>query len=152
MTLFQTPGSLKRLRRTPWRFQKTFLTPLKNLKPFVATILSNDVKSATLTIEQYVFEPKNLIALLGEHSLPPECGCEWAVTATGDTEVVELLEAALGDWLDFWFIPTPKSFVIYADHEEYTTFFAKTKSNLNRAVQALSAANFSSVSNYERRF
>jgi len=154
MTLSHTPGAINRTRRTPWRFQHTFVTPLQNLQAFVATILSANeaVKSATLTIEQYVFEPKNLIALLGKYSLPPECGQEWIVTASRQTEVAELLAAVLGDWMDFWFIPTPKPFVIYADHDEYATFFANTKSNLNQVVQALSGANFQSVSNYERRF
>jgi hypothetical protein len=29
--------------------------------------------------------------------------------------------------------------VIYADHDEYTTFYANTRSNLNRVVEALVA-------------
>jgi hypothetical protein len=64
--------------------------------------------------------------------------------------VVELLEAALSDWIDFIFVPTPKPFVIYADHDEFTTFYANTKSNLNPVVEALSARGFKRVQDYER--
>lgn len=63
---------------------------------------------------------------------------------------MELLEAALGDWVNFTFVPKPKPFVIYADHDEYTTFYANTKSNLNGVVQALSGAGFEKVPDYQR--
>ena len=39
--------------------------------------------------------------------------------------------------MDFWFIPTPEAFVIYADHDEYTTFFANSNANLNGVVEPL---------------
>jgi hypothetical protein len=48
-------------------------------------------------------------------------------------------------------MPAPKPFVIYADHDEYTTFFANTKSNLNRVAQPLTAGGFVSVPDYERQ-
>src|SRR2546423_10678814 len=72
MKLSQLQGSLKRFRRTPWRFQQTFQTPLKNLKPFVATISSvlAPIGSASVTIDQAAFEPKPLIGFLPEHHLP----------------------------------------------------------------------------------
>jgi hypothetical protein len=153
MKLSQLQGNLKRFRRTPWRFQQTFQTPLKKLKPFVATIFSSlePLSGACLTIDQVVFEPKHLINLLAGHSLPPQYGHEWSITADCKTETEELLEAALGDWVDFVFIPVPKPFVIYADHDEYITFYANTKSNLNRVAQALTTAGFDSVPDYERR-
>ena len=66
-------------------------------------------------------------------------------------EVGALLQAALSDSVDFWFIPTPKPFVIYADHDEYTTFFANSKSNLNGIVDPLLKRGFESV-DYERSF
>jgi hypothetical protein len=152
MTLSEIPGSLKRFRRTPWRFQQTFRTPLQNLQLFVGTILSapEPLQAASLTIDQVVFEPKHLMAMLARYSLPPECRRDWSVAATGQREVGELLEAALGDWVDFVFVPTPKSFVIYADHDEYATFYANTKSNLNGVVHALSAGGFQKVPDYER--
>ena len=152
MTLSQTPGSLKRFRRTPWRFQQTFQTPLNNLPPFVSTIISacDSLKAGSLTIDEVVFEPKHLISLLHRYSLPPQYGRDWCIAVTGQQEVVELLEAGLSDWVNFTFVPQPKPFVIYADHDEYATFYANTKSNVNGVVQALSGAGFEEVPDYQR--
>lgn len=152
MTLSETPGSLKRFRRTSWSFQQTFQTPLKNLPVFVPTIVSalEPIQAGTVTIDEVVFEPKHLIALLDSYSLAGQLGRDWSLTAVGRQEVEALLEAALSDWVDFSFLPTPKPFVIYADHDEFTTFYANTKSNLNRVVGALSAKGFEKVLNYER--
>src|SRR6185503_5158520 len=99
MTLSPTPGSLKRFRRTPWRFQQTFRTPLKNLLPYVSTIVSshNPLQAASVTIDQIVFEPKHLISLFSRYSLPTQCERDWSVAATGEREVAELLETALSD-------------------------------------------------------
>jgi hypothetical protein len=152
MTLSQSPGSLKRFGRTPWRFQQTFQTPLQNLEPFVTTILSARVpiQTASVIFDQVVFEPKHLLALFTRYALVPEYGHDWCVATTNPQEVKELLRATLSDWVDFLFIPTPKPFVIYADHDEYTTFFANTKSNLNGVVEALTAGGFRNVPDYER--
>ena len=103
-----------------------------------------------MTIDEAVFEPKHLISLLEHHSLSAEFGHDCAITASGQPEAAELLEAALSDWVDFAFVPAPKAFVIYADHDEYTTFYANTKSNLNRVITALSAAGFNKVPDYSR--
>jgi hypothetical protein len=72
------------------------------------------------------------------------------VTAVGAQEMQELLHTAFTDWFDFLFVPTPKPFVIYADHDEYTTFYANTRSNLNRVVEALVAQGFEEVAEYRR--
>jgi hypothetical protein len=151
MTLSATSGSLKHLRKIPWRFQQTFLTPLQNLEPFVATIISarERIQVGTLTIDSIVFDPKNLTALLTSKSLPPLLQTESSLGAEGHREVGVLLQAALSDWVDFWFVPAPKPFVIYADHDEYTTFFANTKSNLNGVVEPLLKQGFEKV-DYER--
>ncbi len=109
--------------------QKTFETPSKDLKRFVATIFSahETLQDGSVTIEQVVFEPKHLNAVLAKHLLPAQFGRDCLLSASGRAEAAELLEAALEDWIDFIFVPTPKPFVIYADHDEYTTFFANTK-------------------------
>jgi hypothetical protein len=86
----------------------------------------------------------------GRYSLPPQYGRDWCIAANGQQEVAELLEAGLSDWVNFAFVPKPKAFVIYADHDEYTTFYANTKSSLNGVVQALSEAGFENVPDYER--
>jgi hypothetical protein len=154
MTLSETPGSLKRFRRTAWRFQQTFQTPVQDLPLFVAAILSvhDSILAGCVTIDQVVFEPKHLNAVLARHSLPIQPRHDWSLAASGREEVAELLDAALSDWLDFIFVPTPKPFVIYADHDEYTTFYANRKSNLNPVVEALSTRGFKRAQGYERDF
>lgn len=152
MKLLSTPGSLKRFRRTPWKFQQTFLTPLKNLEPFVSTIISAHapLEKACVTIDQVVFEPQSLKAFLAQYSISEEVGHDISLEAVGQQVVKALLRSTLADWIDFLFVPTPKAFVIYADHDEYTTFYANTKGDLNRLVIALSANGFEMVEDYER--
>ena len=152
ITLSETPGTLAKFQRTSLKFQQTFRTPLKNLRPFVATIVSaqRPLDACRLTFDQVVFEPKHVISLLAANSLPLKYGHDWTLAATGRDSVVGLLETVFSDWVDFLFVPKPNSFVIYADHDEYTTFFANRKSNYNRVVEALVAQGFVLVENYER--
>lgn len=152
MTLSNTPGAIKKFGRTPWRFQATFRAPLKQLDLFVAAILADDggFEKGTVTIGEVVFDPKNLKFLLAANSLSAELGNDWSISADGKMQVRELLKAALADWVDFSFIPTPKPFVIYSDHDEYSTFYADTKSNLNGVVQVLLANGFKQVPDYQR--
>jgi hypothetical protein len=57
MKVSDAPAVVKKLRKTPWRFQQTFKTPLKNLQSFLATIVSTGAtQTARITIEQVVFE------------------------------------------------------------------------------------------------
>jgi len=153
MTLSEASGALKKFRRTPWKFQQTFLTPLQSVQSFVEAIMSTNpqMKSGCVTIEQAVFEPTHLINLLASLSIPPRYECDVSLTAIGQQEVETLLHAVFNDWIDFIFVPEPKSFAIYADHDEYTTFFAHTRSNLNRVVKALADDEFKMVQDYERR-
>jgi hypothetical protein len=151
LTITQTPGAIKKFSRSSWRFQQTFRTPLKKLKPFVATILDavGQIESGAVTIDGYVFEPKNLHQLLASQNVPPTVYHDVVVTALGRESVEILLRTAFSDWVDFVFQPSPKPFVIYADHDEYTTFFANTKGKLNQVVLPLNAAGFEKVE-YER--
>jgi hypothetical protein len=152
MNRSETSNALKQFRKTRWRFQQTFKTPLKSLHPFVAAIISAaSAETACVTIEQAVFEPKHWIDLLVRHSLTPGYAKGVSVNAVGQREVEELLQAAFTDWFDFIFVPTPKPFVIYADHDEYTTFYANTHSNLNRVVTPLSALGFEQIPEYTRQ-
>ena len=75
-----------------------------------------------------------------------------SLTAVGPDNVQELLRTAFSDWLDFVFVPVLKLFVIYADHDEYATFYANTKSNLERIRLSLLAKGFEEVRIYERKF
>jgi|SRR6185437_10360719 len=153
MILSDNPETLEHFRKTPWKFQQTFKTPLKNSSNFVATILSgcSGLRGASITIDAVVFEPKHLIGLLNNHLIPPRYSKGVTLTTDGPEQVSSLLDAALSDWIDFIFLPTPKTFAIYADHDEYATFYAHTRSNLNRVTQPLLAAGFTVVQNYLRR-
>jgi hypothetical protein len=95
MTLSEETGALKKFRRTAWKFQQTFLTPMQRLPTYVAGIISanEQMKSGCLTIEQAVFEPTHLINLLTSYSLPPRYEGGLSLTATGQQEVEMLLLA-----------------------------------------------------------
>jgi hypothetical protein len=152
MTVSENPSSLEQFRRTPPQYQQTFQTPLQNLPSFVQTILSVDrhIQGGCVTIDQVVFDLKHLVAILAKHSPPAQCGHALSLTVAGQHEVKALLEAAFSDWVDFLFVPTPDSYVMYADHDEYTTFYADTRSNLDRVAEALSAKGFAKVHGYVR--
>jgi hypothetical protein len=152
MTLSPTPGVLKRCRRTVWRFQQTFETPLKDLDRFVSTIFSahGPPEKGCVTIDEVVCEPRALNALLAEHSIVGELGRDVSLDAAGRQEVEELLRSTLADWIDFLFIPQPKPYVIYADHDEFTTIYANAKGNLSKVVHALSEGGFQRIKDYER--
>jgi hypothetical protein len=154
MTVTESPGEMKRFRRATWRFQATFETPLGNLEEFVATIVSTftRLEGASIAIDNYVFEPKRLSALLSAQSLPATLKHDCRIDAGNGSEVAATLRAALSDWVDFAFTPVPKPFVIYADHDEYITFFASSKSNLNRVAIPLIEKGFRQVHDYERRW
>jgi len=119
----------------------------------VAAIVSpnEQMKSGCVTIEQAVFEPTNLLNLLASHSMPPRYARGISLTAAGQREIETLLHAIFSDSIDFIFVPEPRSFAIYADHDEYTTFFAHTRSNLNQVVTTLVDKGFKTVPDYDRR-
>jgi hypothetical protein len=153
MNISEASGALKKFRRTAWKCQQTFLTPMNDLRSFVAAIVcaNEQTKSGSVTIEQAVFEPTNLLNLLASHSMPPRYPRGISLTAAGQQEIEILLHAIFSDWIDFIFVPEPRSFAIYADHDEYTTFFAQTRSNLNQVVTTLVDKGFKTVSDYDRR-
>lgn len=158
MKLSQVCGEVERFRALPLRYQQTFSTPLKDLNHFVATLLSQfGFETGTLTVELVVFEPENLLKLLAEHAMSPESvRAEYfmhvTITATGQIEIAELLEAALGDWVNFVFVPTPQPFAIYADHDEYITFFSKEESTVSLVTAKLVSAGFTPIPDWTREF
>lgn len=154
MKVAHTPGALKRFRKTPWRFQQTFATPLTDLDRFVASILSGveGIDAAVVTIDGYVFEPKGLALLASQAAPAPDLGRDVSLSTDTRDEVFALLKASFGDWVDFLFIPQPRPFVIYADHDEYATFYAASKSNLNRVVGKLLEAGFRRMEGWHRDF
>ncbi|MHB8756106.1 MAG: hypothetical protein ACYC92_14295 [Candidatus Acidiferrales bacterium] len=80
------------------------------------------LKGASVTIYLVVFEPRGLIEMLASSSIPPTYERGVCLTATDRLEIEELLRVTLSEWIDFLFVPEPSEFVIYADHDEFTTF------------------------------
>jgi hypothetical protein len=117
MILSETSASLSKFRKAAPKFQQTFMTPSQDLKRFVATIVSTgQLQGGCLTVEQVVFEPTHLIALLGPYAIAPRYGRGLSLSADGQDEVESLLHAAFRDAIDFLFVPKPKAFMIYGDH------------------------------------
>ena len=109
LTISNGADSLKRFRKTAWRCQATFQTPLPNPRRFVDDIVASipELRGGSVTIDQVIFEPRHLV-------------------------------------------PDPRPFVIYADHDQYATFFAQTKGNLNRVIVPLKRSKFRHVEDFTR--
>jgi hypothetical protein len=118
MVASENPGVLKKFRRTAWSFQQTFLTPTVRLQAFVSTIVETDQsrRQASLTIDQVVFEPKCLTAVLDRCSIRQRLMHGVTFHAQGREEISDVLFAALKDSVDFIFVPEPQRFAIYIDH------------------------------------
>jgi len=148
-----TPGSVNRLRRTAAGFQqRTFRAPLERLPAFVATLLAGPlpVTSASVVVRQVVFPARHVEVVLSSHGLPPACQADWSIVAEDAGESMALLTATFADWLDFFLVPLPKGYLLYADHDEYTTLFAPRRGTLSRLGDALTCAGFAEVSEYVR--
>lgn len=143
---------IRQFRAAPWPFQSTFETPLKDLKRFVSTFLAAfPAESCVISADQALFEAKKVLRLLAKRSIKVEDRYHFTIEAKGKQDVAVLLETLLSDWIDFLFVPTPKSFVIYADHNEYTTFYVPTRKTLDRLNSIIEDAGFEGVSTYYHR-
>lgn len=149
--LSERPLEIQRFRAKPWPFQQTFKTPLKDLNRFVSSFLAPfSLEKGALSTDEVVFEPKNLLHLLADSSLTVENQYQLTIQATGQGAVADLLQAALGDWVDFVFVPTPELLAIYADHDEYTTFYTRDERILKSLIFALEKSGFEAVLDYTR--
>ncbi|MGH9561401.1 MAG: hypothetical protein ACRD3S_08095, partial [Terracidiphilus sp.] len=120
---------------------------------FVRTLLiASPVEAGYLATDQVVFEPDNLLKLMAKHSIQVKNVWQLACEAQGGESIAELLEAALGDWVDFCFVSVPASIAIYADHDEYVTFYAGDESTLVKITSRLEEAAFSPVADYVRPY
>ena len=150
MTVFHTPGTLKKFRRTPWRFQQTVERPIAGeLDRFVSTIISSHggFEALTVTIDDVVFNTRRLCAFCPARFTLAH---DFSISAESAEEVRSLLGAAFWDGPDFICIPTPKPFVFYADHDDWITFYANTKSHLNHVIEPLSSRGCKMVQNWQR--
>jgi hypothetical protein len=149
--LSERTEEIKRFRAAPWLFQQTFTTPYKDLNRFVSTFLAPfSLERGALSTDQVVFEPKNLLRLLASKSLSVENYYDLKIQATGQLEIANLLQAALGDYIDFVFVPSPELIAIYTDHDGYTTFYAQDDATLKTVSSRLETAGFEAVARYTR--
>jgi len=149
--LSEQTQEIQRFRVTPWLFQQTFTTPLKDLNRFVSTFLGPfSLEKGALITDQVVLEPRNLLCLLAGKSLSVDNYYDLKIQATGQMEIAKLLQAAFGDCIDFIFVPSPEVIAIYTDHDEYTTFYAQDDATLQTLRSRLETAGFGAVANYTR--
>ena len=137
-----------RLREPPLPFQKTYATPLSDLPKFVRTILAPfEVTDGAIHIEQIIFKPNELIWYMRRLGIVTDEGQLNRATlqAANKQEALTLLECVLGQWTDFAFLPSPKQFAIYADHDEYTTVFTASVEMLNTLHSDMSREGFKEV-------
>lgn len=154
MTKAEGIERLERFRANPWELQLTFETPLKSLQPFVRTILGAvpPLTAASATVDLVVFEPRSLISMLASQSIAQAYERGLCLTAIGRAEIEELLCVMLSEWIDFLFLPEPPTVAIYADHDEFSTFYAHTRSPLDRIAESLLNQNFKVEADYQRHF
>ena len=103
---------------------------------------------ASVTIDQIIFEPKSLLELLMTRGIHTEDLMDANIRATGHADVLALLESRLSDWVDFLFVPSPNRFVLYADHDEWTTIFATNEVDLASMSAAMCSGSFEMITNY----
>ena len=89
-----------------------------------------------------MFEPDNLLALLKARKLAINNFWTFCAEASNTEDLTVLLGAMLRDWIDFVFVPSPASFAIYADHDEYLTIYVPTSSGLDQLVTRLEVVGF----------
>jgi hypothetical protein len=149
--LSERPEEIHRFRAKPWPFQQTFKTPLKDLNRFVSTFLAPfSFEKGAISTDEVVFEPRDLLHLLSSNSLPVEDQYHLTIQAEGQQAVADLLQAALGDWVDFVFVPSPEVLAIYADHDEYTTFYTRDNATLAAVSSDLEKSGYEAVPDYTR--
>jgi len=149
--LAEPTEEIKEFRLAPWPFQRTFKTPLKDLNRFVATFLRPfSLGGGVLDTDQVVFEPKSIRAFLATNSVTLQDLYHFTLRTREQQEIANVLQTVLSDWVDFAFVSSPPVLAIYADHDEYTTFYARQESKLNELVTALETAGFKVVSAYVR--
>jgi hypothetical protein len=145
------PGTIHQFRAGPWPHQKTLVTPCHNMSIFLSTLLTVfPVERGAASTDQVVFEPDNVLGLLRSRNIDVENRWSFCIEASETDDVSASLDAMLNDWIDFVFVPSPASFAIYADHDEYLTIYAPSAEELNRLIAELELRGFSFVADYVR--
>jgi hypothetical protein len=152
MKIESNPGTRKAARRFAGQFQRTFRTPLNRLPLFTEILLNAEspIRSAFVLMDTIVFMPRRVADLLAVNNLSTSITEGSAITANGPVECRALLTAALSDAIDFYFVPDPKRFLLYADHDEYTTVYTHSKGRLAQIADALKGAGVKEVVDFQR--
>lgn len=136
-----------------WPFQQSYQTPLKDLPRFVRAVLGGvgEVRAGSVHIETLVFDPGTLNELLAANavSTPATEGCTIAATDSQGAEA--LLTACLADWVDFFFVPQPTPFIVFGDHDEWTTVLAASLASLDAARRSVEEAGFPPLAPHAHR-
>lgn len=149
-----TPGVVKRIRRACGHFQRTFLNSGGRSTEFAAAFLGPHLplKRARIAVDAVIFTPRRITALLAHHGHAVDLRRDWTIAVDRPVEISDLLEAALSDGLEFYFVPEPRRIVLYSDHDDFATVFGTTKGAVSRTATSLSAAGFEEVRSYHRTF
>jgi hypothetical protein len=145
------PGTIHLFRTNPWPHQKTLVTPRDNMSAFLSTLLTAfPVERGVASTDQVVFEPDSVLGLLNSRNIEVENHWCFCIEASETDDVSASLDAMLNDWIDFVFVPSPETFAIYADHDEYLTLYAPSAEELLRLIAELELRRFSFVADYVR--
>lgn len=138
------PEAIDQFRANPWPYQKTLVTPRKEMASFLSALLAAfPVDRGVASTDQVVFEPDRFLELLKARELAIENYWTFCTEASNTEDVTVLLDAMLNDWIDFVFVPSPESFAIYADHDEFLTLYVPTSPGLDQLVTRLELVGFS---------
>jgi len=137
------PEAFQQFRCNPWPYQRTLVTPRKNMASFLSALLGAfPVDRGVASTDQVVFEPDSFLELLKARELAIENYWTFCAEASNIEDVTLLLDALLNDSIDFVFVPLPESFAIYADHDEFLTLYVPTSSGLDHLVTRLELVGF----------
>jgi len=142
--LSSIPEAIHQFRANPWPYQTTLVTPRKKMEDFLSALLpAFHVDRGVASTDQVVFEPDSFLELLKARGLTIENYWTFCADASNTEDVAALLDAMLYDWIDFVFVPSPESFAIYADHDEFLTLYVPTSSGLDQLITRLNVVGFS---------
>jgi hypothetical protein len=152
MQAAHTRELVKKARRGAGRFQRTFVIQADTRISFASLLLEQapGLQSGWFFVENVIFLPANTERLLAEHGLVLPSLREVTFTAADASEARSLLAAALRDGLEFYFLPRPSRFLIYADHHEFVTVFMSRKGVLSQLSKRLCDAGVDELPDFVR--
>jgi hypothetical protein len=145
------PESVRRFKTSPWPYEKTLVTPRKDLVAYLSALLELfPTVQGDVSTDEIVFEPDNLLKFLTARGISLDDYWSFCGSVSGAGDVQEMLAALLNDWIDFAFVPSSESFAIYADHDEFLTIYFSNEADLDRCFVHLRQRGFGFVEGYTR--